>query len=82
MKLDQVLSASGFLLPGFAIFQEHAGCKEELKGGVDDLGRGIGSIYGSGIVEGVFDPYEEAFYWLVGIVGGLEGGVVVIEVGF
>ena len=40
-------------LPGFEIVQEHAGCEEELKGGDDDLGRGIGSIAGGGIVEGV-----------------------------
>ena len=41
-------------LPGFSIVQEHAGCEEELKCGGDDLVRGIGSIAGGGIVEGVF----------------------------
>ena len=67
-------------LPGFSIVQEHAGCEEELKGGGDDLGGGLGSIDGSGIVEGVFDLVEEAFDRLIGIVGGLEGDVVVLEV--
>ena len=69
------------VLPGFAIVQEHAGCEEELKGGGDNLGRGIGSISGGGIVEGVFDLVEEAFDRLIRIVGGLEGGVVFLEVG-
>ena len=69
-------------LPVFAVVQEHAGCKEDLKGGGDDLGVGIGSIDGGGIVEGVFDLVEEAFDWLIGIIGGLEGDVVVMEVSF
>ena len=68
-------------LPGFAILQEHAGYKEEPKGGGDDLGGGRGSISGGGIVEGVFDLFEDAFDWLIRIVGGLEGDVVVLEVG-
>ena len=67
-------------LPGFSIVQEHAGCEEDLKGGSDNLGRGIGSISGGGIVEGVFDLVEEAFDRLIGIVGGLEGDVVVLEI--
>ena len=67
-------------LPVFAVVQEHAGCKEDLKGGGDDLGVGIGSIDGGGIVEGVFDLVEEAFDWLVGTVGGLDSDVVVMEV--
>ena len=66
------------VLPGFAIVQEHAGCEEELKGGGDDLGGGIGSIAGGGIIEGVFGLFEEAFNRKIGILGGLGGGVVVL----
>ena len=69
-------------LPGFAIVQEHAGCKQELKGSGDNLCRGIGSIAGGGIVEGVFELVEAAFDQLIGILGGLEGDVVVMEVSF
>ena len=68
-------------LPGFAIVQEHAGCKQELKGGGDDVFRGIGSIAGGGIVEGFFELVEAAFDQLIGILGGFEGDVVVLEVG-
>ena len=83
VRLEIVLSlvGVGLALPGFAIVQEHAGCKEELKGGSDYMGGGIGSIAGGGIVEVVFDLVEEAFYRLIGIVGGLESNVVVLEVG-
>ena len=81
MKLDQVLSASGFLLPGFAIVQEHAGCEEELKGVGDNLGGGIGSISGGDIVKGVSDLAKEAFDRLIGIVDGLEVNVIILEVG-
>ena len=68
-------------LPGFAIVQEHAGCKEELRGGVNDLSGGIGSIADGGKVEGVFDMVEEDFDWLIGIVGSFEVDIVVLEVG-
>ena len=33
------------------------------------------------MVEGIYDLFEEAFNWLIGIVGGLESNVVVLEVG-
>ena len=69
-------------LPGFAIIQEHAGCKEDLKGGGKNLGGGIGSISDGSIVKGVFDLIEEAFDWVIWIVGGLEVDVVVLEVGY
>ena len=82
LEIGRSLVGVGRALPGFAIVQEHAGCEEELKGGGDDLGGRIGSIAGSGIVEGVFDPVEETFYWLIGIIGGLESNVVVLEVGY
>ena len=68
-------------LPGFSIVQEHAVCEEELKCGGKDLGGVIGSIAGGGIVEGIFDLVEKTFDWLIGIVGGLESDVVVLEVG-
>ena len=45
------------------------------------MGGVIGSISGGGIVEGIFDLAKEAFDWLIGIVGGLEGNAVVLEVG-
>ena len=45
------------------------------------MGRGIGSIAGGGIVKGVFDLVKEAFNRLIGILGGLDSNVVVLEVG-
>ena len=81
LKIGPSIVGVGLALPGSAIVQEHAGCKEELKGGVDDLGGGIGSIYGGGIVEGVLDLVKEAFDRLIGILGGLEGDIIVLEVG-
>ena len=81
LEICPILVGVVLALPGFATVQEHAGCEEELKGGGDDLGGGLGSISGGGIVEGVFDLVEEAFDRLIGIVGSLEGGIVVLEVG-
>ena len=81
LEIGPSLVNVGIALPGFAIVQENYGCKEELKGGGDNLGGGIGVISGGGIVEGVFDLVEKDFYWLIRIVGGLEIYVVVIEVG-
>ena len=52
-----------------------------MKGGGNDLGRGIEGIAGGGIVEGVLDLVEEAFDRLIGILGGLEGDIIVLEVG-
>ena len=69
-------------LPSFAIVQENAGCEENLKCGGDDLVGGIGSIASSGIVEGVFDLVKEAFDRLIGILGGIEGDIIVLEVGY
>ena len=71
----------GLAFPGFAIVQEHGVYEEELNGGGDDLGGRIESIAGGGIVEGVFDLAEEAFDWLIGIVGSIESYVAVLEVG-
>ena len=81
LEIGPSLVNIGLALPDFAILQGHAGCEEKLRGGGDDLGGGIGSIAGGGIVEGVFDLVEEAFDWLVGTVGGLDSDVVVMEVG-
>ena len=69
-------------LPGCAIVQEHASCEEEPKCGDDNLGRGIGSTAGSGIVEDIFDLVEETFDRLIGIVGGIYSDVVVLGVSF
>ena len=68
-------------LPGFAIIQEHAGCKEDLKGGGNNLERGIGSFINSGIVKGVFDLVEEALDLFIRIVGRLKSDVVILKVG-
>ena len=54
LEIGPIVVGVRLALPGFAIVQEHAGCKEELKGGGNDLGEGIGSIAGGGIFEGVF----------------------------
>ena len=48
----------------------------------DNLSGGIGSIASGGIVEGFFDLVKETFNQLIGIVGGLESNVVVLEVSF
>ena len=71
LEIGPSIVGVGLVLPGFAIVQEHAGFKEDLKGGGDNLGGGIWSISGS---EGAFDL-------AIGIVGGLEGDVIVLEVG-
>ena len=81
LEICPILVVVRLALPGFAIFQEHASCEEELKGSSNDLGGVIGSIAGGGIVEGIFELVEEAFDWLIGIVGGLESNVLVLEVG-
>ena len=67
-------------LPDFSIVQGHSGCKEELKGGDDNLDGRIGSTSGGGLVEGIVELVEEAFGQLIGIVGGLESNVVILEV--
>ena len=81
LEIGPSLVDSRLAFPGFAIVQEYAGCEEELKGGGYDLGGGIGSISGGGILEGVFDLVKEAFNRLIGIVDGPQGGVVFLEVG-
>ena len=80
LEIGPSLFGVGLALTGFVIVQEHAGYKEELKGGGEDLSGGIGSISSGGIVEGFFDLAEEAFNKLIGIVGSLESNVVVLEV--
>ena len=55
LEINPSLVSVGFALPGFAIVQEHAGYIEEMKGGGNNLGGGIVSISGSGIVKGVFE---------------------------
>ena len=80
LEIVPSLVGVGLALPGFVIFQEHAGCKEDLKGSGDDLGGRIGNISGGGIVEGVFDLAEEAFNRLIGIIGVLESDVIFLEV--
>ena len=80
LKLAQVLSLSGLRFQ-VSIVQEHASCEEEMKVGGNNLGGRIRIISGGGIVEGVFALVEEAFDWLIGIVGGLENDVVAQEVG-
>ena len=79
-EIGPILVGVVLAILGFAIFQEHAGCKEDLKGGGNNLGGGIGRIYGGGKGEGVFDLVKEAFDRLIGIVGGLEDNIVVLEV--
>ena len=78
LKLAQVLSASFLHFQVIQIVQEHAGCEEEPKGGGNDLGGGIRNIAGGGIFEGAFNLVEDAFNQFIGIVGGLEGVVVVM----
>ena len=53
-----------------------------MKGGGDELGVGIGIIARGYIVKGVFDLVKEAFDQFIGILGGLESDVFVLEVGF
>ena len=81
LEIGPSLVGVRFALTGFAIIQKYAGCEEDLRGGGNDLGGGMGSISGGGIVEGVFDLAKEAFDQLIGIVGGIERDIVVLEVG-
>ena len=71
LEIGPSLVGVGLAIPGFSIVEEHASCKEDLKGSGDDLGGGIGSIVGDGIVR-----VKEAFNRLIGIVGVIESNVI------
>ena len=60
----------GQTFPGFAVVDKEAGLVDELKCDTDDFFEDVGSVAGVGVITAVFNPVEEGFNWLIGVVRG------------
>ena len=73
------LLVSRLVPPDFAFFIEESGLEQELESNYDDLGRGVGRVFGRGRVHRIFDRIDEGFERLIAVVGSLELCVVVLK---
>jgi len=70
----------GLATPFAAAFWEHAGVRNEGVCIGDDLGGSVSAAACIGVVHGILGLGIKGFYWLVGIVGLAEHGVIVCQV--
>ena len=66
--------------PLATIVGEDAGLEYNLIGDGEDLGRGVGSTTGGGIVDGIFDLAEEGFNWKIDIIACFHGHAVGLDI--
>ena len=67
--------------PAFAVVIEEPGLEQDLESNCDDLGRGIGHVFGRGVVHRIFDLIDKGFEILIDVVGSQESRVVVLRSG-
>ena len=63
-------------LPDLAVVVEEPGFLNELKGNSDELGRGVWSVFGGGVVNRIFYLINQGFEWLVSVLGSSESLVI------
>ena len=67
--------------PEIAVVVEEPGLEHELKGNSDNLGRGVGSVSGGGVVNRIFDLINQGFERLVAVVGRSDLLVIFLHCG-
>ena len=68
-------------LPELAVVVEETGLEHDLKSNSDDLGRGVGRVFGGGVVNRIFDLINQGFERMISVVGRSESLVIVLYCG-
>ena len=67
--------------PEISVVVEEPGLEHELKGNSKDLGRGVGSVSGGGIVNRIFGLINQGFEGLISVVGRSYSLVIFLHCG-